>query len=247
MDCRQIVAGAWKRMVRNYGLAVAALALLSGCGGGLQGVSQPAGKGYAVFYATIITAGCITETIEFAQPQGDGLRSVTAGTVNHGMFFHANFVVVQLSAGTYEIVRASCVRSDHSHYYVQADLPKGSELFSAPVFMKSLGRFTVGPDEVVDIGDLSFLRTSDGAATLGVMTVGNMHGLEQFKAKHPELAARLIVRHAVPASADESLAVLQKRLETAPAYTTAEKALQQRALEQVLEVRQLRPGGQEPR
>jgi len=190
---------------------VVAGALVAGCGGGPAPLETSNGvsKGRALFYAQPNASGCVNLSIDFAVQDGSGFKSVKNGSINYGMLSATKFGSVDLDPGTYHILSFHCITSQHTSLVTTGKTKRDAAFLQPGTITGSLGQFTIGAGEVVQIGELTTLRaTREPRFTDGVLIVADLGAerLADFKSANPALAQKVVARLAQSHATEAELA-----------------------------------------
>lgn len=190
-------------------LAMTAALLLAGCLsheqiGAVAQRSRPAGYAVAIAYARTTERDC--PRTDFAIGKWSENIYLSEYRLMHiSVMNNTHIAQGTLPPGTYEIVSVSC-----DLLWNAADGKYKTEIFSAsPVelhglllihgYKKGIARFTVGADEVVNLGGFEIEKVGSDSAIFHPVPMPP-GSLAEWKRLHPEWAPKLVDRQAVPRS-----------------------------------------------
>lgn len=175
---------------------------------------RPDGHGVAVAYVRMTDSDCFGGTLHVGTKIEGGYATyrILSGMRDN---WRSGLAFESMEPGTYEIVSVSCetkvaspgllgpktIRNDF--YASKRDF--GINIGSV-VHEKGLASFTVGPDEVVDIGSIDIVRIAKAetkqfsfapAENQASFRIGSIPQgrLEEWRRLHPDWAKRLVTRH----------------------------------------------------
>jgi hypothetical protein len=220
MSSRALYALGWPRSFFSAALLVAAALVFGSCSspeqiGAQAQANLPAGHGVVVGHVALDGASCSRGVINVAQWE-DGAYANKSVLWGVGDQWKSGLAFRALEPGTYDVVSVGCTTTEtvlvarqNVDNFFYASPPKLKSLLGFIVHDKSLASFTVGPNEVIDIGTIVVRRARDLESKSlrleqqmkqGEFSIGGLPepGLATWKRLHPEWGQKLISRPMTP-------------------------------------------------